>query len=354
MGAHQNFIEINGKKYNAATGELIRDNDNQAPVAKKAAPIHATSSGSIDGFQKRPTHSGTTHAKISHAPAKTLHPEPQRSHTLMRSAVKKPINKKLHQPNKQQIKQPTAAILGHSPRRDSHAQQVTKSSLVSRYTSAIPQPVVKKVAPLHVAAHPSTEQPAAGPQHKNNQAAHLIEKALANATGHLEQPTSGPKKKRLHHKLGVSKRAMSVSTVVLAFVVLGGFYAYLNVPNFAMRVAATRAGFGATMPGYKPAGFAFRGPINYTNGQVTVSFRSNTDDRAYQLTQRTSNWSSEALLTNYVATQNKQYQTLEDKGRTLYIYDGSNATWVDNGIWYQLEGDSRMTTDQISRVASSL
>jgi hypothetical protein len=213
---------------------------------------------------------------------------------------------------------------------------------------------VKKVTPLPVAAHPSLEQPAASPRQEANQAADLIERALANATGHMEQPDPSPKKKRLHHRLGVSKKVMSISTAVLAFVVLGGFYAYLNVPNFAMRVAATRAGFKATMPSYKPAGFAFAGPVNYTNGQVSVNFRSNTDDRAYQLTQRTSNWSSEALLTNYVAAQNKQYQTLEDKGRTLYIYDGSNATWVDNGIWYRLEGDSRLTTDQLSRVAASL
>ena len=67
-----------------------------------------------------------------------------------------------------------------------------------------------------------------------------------------------------------------------------------------------------------------------------------------------SNWNSDALLSNYVVAENKQYQTYMDRGRTLFIYDGSNATWVDNGVWYQIEGDSRMTTDQLVRIAASI
>jgi hypothetical protein len=121
-----------------------------------------------------------------------------------------------------------------------------------------------------------------------------------------------------------------------------------------MRVASTRAGFAAEMPGYKPAGFSFKGPIAYQAGRVSVTFKSNTDDRQFTLTQSSSNWNSDALLANYVASEKKQYQTYLDKGRTLYIYDNSNASWVDNGIWYQIEGDSSLTTDQLIRIASSL
>ena len=121
-----------------------------------------------------------------------------------------------------------------------------------------------------------------------------------------------------------------------------------------MRVAATRAGFDAKMPGYSPSGFSFNGPINYTAGQVQISFKSNTDDRNYNVTQTASNWNSDALLANYILDEEKQYQTYLDKGRTLYIYDGSNATWVDNGVWYQVEGESAMTTDQLIRLASSM
>ena len=126
------------------------------------------------------------------------------------------------------------------------------------------------------------------------------------------------------------------------------------MPNLSVRVAAARAGFDANMPGYKPSGYSFSGPINYSPGQVTITFKSNTDNKAYSVTQRASNWNSDALLSNYVVAENKQYQTYLDRGRTLYIYDGSNATWVDNGVWYQVEGDAEITTDQLVRIAASI
>jgi len=185
----------------------------------------------------------------------------------------------------------------------------------------------------------------------------MLERGLAVANSH-ELPTlpsqHKSKRKKLAHKLGISPRAMAISSTVLAGVLLGGFFAIQNVPNLSMRVASARAGFNASMPGYSPSGFSFKGPIKYSPGQVTISFDSNTDDREYSVTQRATNWNSEALLSNYVVSTNKQYQTYLDRGRTLYIYDESNATWIDNGVWYQVEGNSDMTTDQLVRIASSI
>jgi hypothetical protein len=184
----------------------------------------------------------------------------------------------------------------------------------------------------------------------------MIDKALANATSHTQESPAHHSKKRskFTKKLGISSRAATLSSAVLAVVLLAGFFAIQNVPNLSMRIAATRAGFDASMPGYQPTGFSFKGPINYSPGQVTISYRSNTDSRSYDVKQQASNWNSDALLSNYVVAENKQYQTYLDRGRTLYIYNGSNATWVDNGVWYQIEGESDMTTDQLIRIASSI
>jgi hypothetical protein len=187
----------------------------------------------------------------------------------------------------------------------------------------------------------------------------MIESALGSAQSHKEvhpsiKPTATKRRKSFAKRLGVSSRSMAMSSAVLAVVLLAGFFAMHNVPNFAMRVAATRAGFDAELPGYRPAGFSFKGPINYSAGKVTVSFKSNSDTRAYDVTQQSSKWNSDALLSNYVLAEKKQYQTYQDRGRTLYIYDGSSATWVDNGIWYQIEGESQMTADQLVRIAASI
>ena len=60
------------------------------------------------------------------------------------------------------------------------------------------------------------------------------------------------------------------------------------------------------------------------------------------------------LLDNYVSVSNRDYQTKEEKGRTVYIYDDSNATWVDGGIWYQIEGDSSLSSDQLLNIVASM
>lgn len=376
MGSRQkNIIEINGKKYDAATGRMLS--------ATKTTKIR-NNVGVIDGFVRKPkrTHTTTQTSSVSPVkPRKSRQPAshtaktPQKSKTLMRSAVKKPVAQiKTTKPTRTTAINKTA--MQSSPRRKVVAATSQKSTMVSRYSNpAARSSVVKKVQHMPVKKHTVKRAPSGPPAqairtaehaeayakaHRptNKAAAKFIEKALENATSHEHPPVelkrAHKKRSRLSRRLGLSAKAISLSASALAFVLLAGFFAVQNVPNLSMRVASARAGFGATMPGYNPSGFSFKGPINYSAGRVTVSFGSNTDDREYTLTQRASNWNSEALRSNFITAENKQYQTYVDKGRTLYIYDGSNATWVDDGIWYQVEGQSQMTTDQLVRIASSM
>jgi hypothetical protein len=278
----------------------------------------------------------------------------------MRNAVKKPTAS----PKQHSEKVDYKAQLGSRYSRSKSAMEIAKSPKVHRYEHhTTSSSLVKKVQPLEVKKHTPHVVPNSDSRHSQhpNQkphmsaAAKMIENSLANATAHEHPIHKLPKKRgRFAKKLGVSSRAIAVSSTVLAGILLGGFFAVQNVPNLSMRVAATRAGFDARMPGYSPSGFSFKGPINYTAGKVTISFQSNSDDRNYAVTQTASNWNSDALLANYILQEDKQYQTYVDKGRTLYIYDGSNATWVDNGVWYQVEGESAMTTDQLIKIASSI
>lgn len=367
---NQPTIEINGKIYDAATGKQLSES-----ASKSVSPVTITPTknvGVVDGFVKRPTRT-KSRPKPQHA-SKVQ----QKSKTLMRSAVKKPTAQitKPHVSAPHELKKK----LGTSPARLHNAQEVKRSPSIQKYG----QPnhvtsVVKKTTEMRVKPHPTenTTGSVKHPAHHNqainhnknhrpaadnkahsssNKAAHkMIEAALTNAQSHSEPLHKPPKKRsKLAKKLGISAKTASISSAVLAGVLLGGFFAIQNVPNLSMRVAASRAGFNAEIPGYKPSGFSFKGPISYSSGQVKITYKSNTDNRNYSLTQRSSNWNSDALLANYVIAENKQYQTYLDRGRTLYIYDGSNATWVDNGIWYQVEGNSNMTTDQLVRIASSI
>lgn len=351
---NKNFIIINGKKYDTVTGKLLADtNTVQKPASHTMSPSKNT--GVVDGFVRKPA------KKPRSTSAQHNVKQAQKSQTLMRQVVKKPNTPVSHvQSSKPTIQK---SHLGVSARRSETAKQIPKSQHVQKFgTIHHRTSVIKTSATLPVASAPaahqqsqSTTNATSHPAHRSTAAEKMIEAALTNANSHTEEhPHRKKKRNRVLKKLGISAKAAGMSSAILAGVLLGGFFAIQNVPNLSMRVAAARAGFDAQMPGYQPSGFSFKGPINYTTGRVTVSFESNSDDREYDVTQQASNWNSDALLSNYVVADNKQYQTYLDRGRTLYIYDGSNATWVDNGVWYTVEGNSDMTTDQLIRIAASI
>ncbi len=357
---NKNFIEINGKKYDALTGKMLDSSEvPNKTVVTKVTP--AQNVGVMDGFVRKPQ-KNTSQRTSAHPTSK----QTQKSKTLMRNSVKKPVV--VSREIKAQKPQIHKSQLGTSAKRTTSAMQTPKSNQVHKYgeithrTSVVktanPGMAVKNETPMQ----PTTQQnisPNTKPSSVTaSQAASrkMIDAALANAHSH-EEPVHHHKRKKqnkLFKKLGISSKAVGLSSAVLAFVLLAGFFAVQNVPNLSMRVAAARSGLNASMPNYQPSGFSFKGPIQYSAGQVTVSFKSNTDNREYQVKQQASNWNSDALLANYVDVGQKQYQTYQDRGRTLYIYDGSNATWVDDGVWYQIEGESNMSTDQLIRIAASI
>ncbi len=357
MTTKQNFIEINGKRYDALTGVLLHSESSALPAPATHKPV-------LDGFVKRPKHLAAVPAQRggSGLPKTVV----QKSKTLMRAAVKKPAVHTIHKSTLQQVVSKTTSFTstGHTQHvapaphdREKHAAQVKKSLFIHKFGAPQqPAPITQKVASLEVRPAPVVQPTPLTSANHHSKTADLLDKALEAAQGHKEPffEHKKPLHKRLAKKVGISGKAAAITTTIFAGLLLGGFYAYQNVPNLAMRVAATRAGFDASMPGYSPAGFAFKGPVQYSAGQVVVSFKSNTDDRNFKLTQQTSSWSSDSLLNNYVAASGKEYQTYQDRGRTIYIYDGSSATWVNGGVWYQVDGKSNLSSDQLVRIAASL
>ncbi len=352
VGNSQNFIEINGKKYDAVTGAMY-GSTSSGPVQKPA----------VDGFSRHPK--DTSHLRPTLYSTKKHTVAPQKSTTLMRAAVKKPgtsfskdiqavANKPKTVHNKASIVPRVQAVPEH---RQKLANSIHQSNLIRKFGSGAVTAPVTKLAPLEVRRAPHMDiSPSIVVSAPITNKSDLLDRALESAQGHKEPYYEHKKslRQRIAKKVGVSARAIAITTTIFAGLLLGGLYAYQNVPKLAMRVAASRAGFQATMPTYSPSGFSFNGPVQYSTGQVVVDFKSNTDDRQYKLTQQTSNWSSDSLLNNFVANEGKQYQTYQDRGRTIYIYDNNNATWVNGGVWYQIEGKSELTTDQLVRIAASL
>jgi hypothetical protein len=380
----QNIIELNGKHYDATTGQQITPSTSDSVRPPQPATLHRKPT--IDGITRRRrslSHQAPEKPHVSphlkthvHTPAPNAHNmhhgkvKTARSKTLMRSIVTKPTAPH-HTPSKAET-----PIINHAPTdqadtrliqnpdRLHRAQHIPKSHQVSKFGDVIPT-ITKRVVSLDVQPAPTgnthhaplTSHHVSAPVNTSIDSldsVDLFDLALEHSTAH-EQPKI--KKSSFRHraarKLRVSPRALNIAAGVFVTLFVGGLVAYKTLPQLALKLASTRAGVNASLPSYQPSGFSMAGPIQYGEGAITLSYQSNSDDRNFQIVQKSSDWNSQALLENFVSSK-EPYQTFQEKGRTIYIYGKSSATWVSGGVWYQIEGESDLSSDQLLRIVSSL
>ncbi len=331
MAAKQNIIEINGRQYDADSGQ---------PIIRRGANNAARV---IDGFRAPSKNKGTKPAAANPIqPAAKVHASTQKSQTLHRAAARQSAKA-------DETPKPAAPILKPDHERLDRAKQHQRSSLISKFgaaatasqTQTVTAPVMAAPAPVVQVATPTVS--ATRPQ-----AAVKTEPVKHKATKRTKKRGSWLPKPSLKRP-----KTAAIAATVASIVVLGAYFTYLNIPNMALRVAASRAGLDANIPSYHPTGFAFSGPVSYAKGQLTLGFDSNSDDHSYTITERSSNWDSQSLLDNYVAQAHDQYLTFQERGLTIYVYDNNHASWVDGGVWYTIEGNALLNTEQVLKIAAS-
>lgn len=409
-----NIIEINGKRYDARSGTFLGEgvksaiqhqhvahrgrvidgfvktkpqavnvaskpsafNEKVAPAKPVAAPIHKpkmqvkATGMSMELVARRPD--------VSRAPAKvTAAHKPEKAKTLMRHVVKKPevsMKKAIKTQAPSEIAAaplkdlaPQHKIAAHNVdnRRKARALQAAQSRRIQRFTPIQQNYPVQRSQAVSTAnrrpttvksQHAAPGKPATSPAHNtahNEQPQHtthhtprhtdIFEAAIANAKSH-EQPAHKPKRK-------ASQRFAGIAAGLAAFVVLGGFIAYMNMPNIEMRVASMKAGFHAQLPAYAPTGYAMDGGIKAQRGVVAATYRSGSS--AYTLQQQSSDWDSQTLYDNVVAMSSEKEETVSAQGRTVYIY-GDSAAWVNGGVLYNVKTDGNLSSQEILSIATSM
>jgi len=348
VAKNNNIIEINGKKYDAKTGAILSGHAHTTIV--KPLTNHGP---------KAATKKPTMHDVVRH-PAKVAAPhKPKPSKTLMRHAVKKPSvtptkpKLKAQGPSDLAVQDSLAeVVVSKSAKRiDSKklakASKVPKSHLITHFsaiTSDInsPEPPVVKVEAAPPNPKPTTTHKLK--KGKPQTTSELLEHAVLNAKSH-EEPA--PKVHRRHKR---RTRAVIASATAIA---LFAFVGYQEMPTLKFNMASAKAGFGASMPSYKPAGYSLN-KLSYTTGVVATRFNSNSDDRSYTLTQKVSSWDSQALKENFVLKTSSGHQVVQSGGQTIYLYGEGNATWVNGGVWYILQGNETLTNKQLVEIAKSI
>ncbi|HVU59616.1 MAG TPA: hypothetical protein VHC98_02155 [Candidatus Saccharimonadales bacterium] len=403
MGSH--VIELNGKRYDAATGQLLGD----APAVRAVQPAQVMGRN-IDGVHRgaapriphaahvpaRALHGAKqqTAAPAPHRPAAPMHPGAtvvhppakafdihrpqaqqaaarhlQHSKTLMRTAVHRPdasLKRRVKAVTRTDIlvKTPLFEVLPkHSvqavdEKRLHRAQRVAKSKLITRFGNVHFQPMAQPT--MHASISLPVSQPkttalsdiVSQPRPARQPSADVFERALAIASSHREPPHPVAHHAKRAHR---GRRVASIAASSLAILLIIGFIGYQNAASLQLRVASARAGINASLPTWRPSGYRI-GSLSYSAGKVTVSFRSTTAvGHDFSLTQTASSWDSATLLSNFVYPNNdSSYDTINAAGSTIYTYGNNNATWVSGGIWYRLTSNGNLSNSQIVRLATSM
>ena len=350
MSDARSTVEINGKIYNMKSGQVL--GSNPRPVK-----IEVQSGDKIDGFVGKAVNTTNTishqhrvsKAKINHTARR-----PERSNTLIRSIGK---------PSTQHVTSTHKAKPGEFIAKSGHA--TGRSEMIKKFhkhsTSAETPPVKKVHANVTVKKpedHIHSAPPLTIQELEDKFKARVVdpfEEAIKDASSHIhelqaiESPASRIKK--IFHPFGSRARTSLTSVVLLSAFVIG---VYQAVPSVKVKMASLQASIPASLPAYQPTGFGIAGPIKAEPGKVTLTYKSNSNDSNYKLTQQASNWSSQSLLNNQVLASSKPFQTYQQNGKTVYVYENNSAVWVDGGILYSIEGGTSLGADQLLKIAESL
>ncbi len=328
-------IIINGKKYDAITGELLSAPKNNCSIKNK---------------------------DIS-----KIHNNLQRSSTLNRKYVTVPKRQgvSLHQDEMiSQFKRRhdyQEAILRAREAKETQQDRI----LISRFSknSKIISPIskeqikeVEKIAPFeeHPLAKKANEELRAKKAQKqeiSNQ--EVKEFAISQA---IKKSREESKKSRGIHRKSFFVRKKFISfSMGFAVAIFGvGHLTYVNLPDIASRITAFQSGMAVETPAYIASGYSPKG-LAYFDGK-NVNFEYKKGDSNYKVQQSQSGWDSSALLQNYVTKKwSEDYSTTYSNGLTIYSNRRGESVWVNNGKLYKVEvSGNKISDEEIRKIATSL
>ena len=337
------IIEFNGKKYDSQTGRVISAGVPPPPKPKTAANSRIIEVKSEESPVIKPATKQAATRKEHSLPRHKV----EKSKTLMRSSVKK------HKHKSSSEHKPPARVGLYKEltrERSRRVKHIQKSSAIVKFSKSPPKQrsdITFTVKPLPVAAVPVPE-PIKEIVSQAQQLSEKLEDAVQSAESHMEVFAESKLNSARSNKLAYA--LASFTSVVLI-----GFALYQAIPFVQVKMAGNKAGFAATLPDYAPSGYNLDNNLEAGNGLVTMSYSSKADNKNYQITQTPSQWNSDSLLNNYVLPTGGEYERIDQNGRTVYLYDGQKyATWLDNGIWYRLDGANNFSNDQLLRIVQGL
>jgi hypothetical protein len=411
-------IEVNGKSYDAVTGVLVKHGHTAQARRGQNIDGFFRSRTTITPTLKTPPNSdritvlaapapapkphkqparGVNHAKrhvpqtsktvdirvrsgVQHSQKLTVHRtpvtpnhtksvKPQTSQTLMRAAVKRPAPSFHKQAQTKGTLQhavpslivPKKSVASVDESRLVRAQQVKRSPLVAHHTNPQVSKVLPQYGPLAVTplpANPNPQSPVPGtapaPQPHNKpdeppKPTDIFEHALANANHFVDLQAH-----KMRYRKKARRHVTSMAAGTLALLVIAGFAFYQNSAGLQFKVASFHAGVATHMPNLKAAGFAYDG-AKADGDTLVVGFSSPSGN--YRLSQQATNLSEQDVINDLSATDasgHPDYTTVHAGSTTVYRFGANDATWVQDGTWYTVNGTGSLTDQQVTSLVDNI
>ena len=369
----QTILEINGKRYDATTGRIIQaDNASVTPAA--------VSGRNIDGVVSAPKSSATHQApkvrtSVPHiSSTRGIHditlnrrPKLQKSQTLMRQMVKKPttaVHAHVPQPESNSqisVQNKSYAAAKNNQARLHRAMSMTTHSAVAKFQPHSAHRVDPKIVPLsvrseqtdqHAPAVQISAQPA--PQKHAHNAQKFVESQLEKAVAQRSNTPHHQSKPFYKRAFRKPKKSLSFAAATLAVLLLAGFLAYQNTAYASFLIARRGAGLAVGIPTGIPSNFALSNKVEYTKGQIVMTYHSRVDDRKFTVTLLENDDLTTESLKDAIKNTATSYQTYQSGGVTLLITGPGEADWIDGDLRYSISGDSGLTSEQLASIATSL
>lgn len=342
--------------------------------------------GKMDGIKRTTRSASTNHSSL------VDHRRVQKSTTLNRKFVKRPVAKKLTIQSDSRAQQRISRSEANIATTSARIKQRSSQQMIARHQRVQLKPAEKKISPAQVqqvkstvksaqaqavekivaqrstsraqvrASEPSVVRSARQRIASRQQpqvhmsAQEMKERAISDALQKVASMDKTERHQQQEQKKSFFKRRGFVMAASLAAisVCLLGYLVYLNLPDLSVRVAAMQSGIENAYPSYVPTSYRLQGLVKEENGTITMNFVKD-DNNKFTLIEKKSSWDSNAVLTNFVQDRwGSDYAIAKGQGLIVYI-SGSNAVWVNGGVLYEIQNDSgSLSTDDLHDIAISL
>jgi hypothetical protein len=288
----------------------------------------------------------STHYVASHK----IHHKRQRSVTLRRGAVKKPvlrdIGKIIHQSQgalyQKQIETNNIIVSKDiaTKRRSEVARSISKSPFVKKFVKTIPKYDDKPHSSIDKLTANVQEIPLRHPLENLNADSRTASVEEANAASKLV--------KNSRRKI---KSVRQWTILCGLFLILLVVLACMWEPLINLKFVSYQAGFNAVLPKQIPSGYIINHRIDYDIGSVVLTYNKNSS--YFTISEQSYTLNSNQLKLIYVDQNHDNYQTVNSGGRTIYLFSDGSATWIHNNIWFMLKNSSNIPFNNIVQIAAS-